>query len=192
MLHVDRGTQSEIKRWPLLLDREWQKLSDMAFIQSLRTAFQYVQGGRLAVMNCGAGLNAGLLARTFPTARITGCDLDRYAPGTDQMAAWNDLSNVDFMPYQERHDVGIENFFDSTLLLDVVTNRPEDGGLIGAAARSIRPGGRVIVVARETLRCPADGLLTDVELRQRLVEAGLTPVSQLRITDFDIHVGIKW
>jgi len=191
MNKVNRGTRAGLVRWPLIEEREWRVTEDVEFLEGLQYAFRYVQGTRLVVINSGAGVVAGLMALDFPTARVFANDVDRHAPSTFQMADRNRLENVDFARKFGIHDVGVENYFDCALLCDVLSSGARDRGLVGGAARAVRPGGRVLILVREPGGEAAAEALSEDEMARRLGQAGLALSHRARVPGFAFFVGVK-
>jgi hypothetical protein len=107
------------------------------------------------------------------------------------MADRNRLGNVDFARKFGIHDVGVENYFDCALLCDVLSPGPRDRGLLGGAARAVRPGGRVLILVREPAADAAtEGLLED-EVTRRVRQAGLALSHRARMAGFEFFVAVK-
>ena len=191
MMKVDVGIRPELSRWPLIEEKEWRVGQDAGFRAGLSHAFRYVQGSRMVVLNSGAGLTAGIVARSFPTANVYAHDLEQRASSTYQMAERNDLTNLEFVRKTGLHDVEIQNYFDSALLLDVLSPLPLSTGIIGAASRATRPGGRVVIVIREDRSREPGGVLPEIEVRQRLRQAALNVVHRGNMAGFGIYVAVK-
>jgi len=188
---VDRGPRPVLSRWPLINEEEWCKVQKADFIQGLDHAFRYVQGKRMVVLNSGPGFTAGLLAAKNPTAKVVASDLECRSTGTRQMAEMNNLPNLEFTRKQDDHGVDIENYFDCALLLDVVNAGPRATGLIGAAARAARPGGRVILVTAESAGRPFSDALPEIEIRRRINQAGLETIHRTSASGYGIYVAVK-
>jgi len=189
MLKIDHGP--DLVRWPLIEDEDWCTLHDIDFMKVLHHAFRYVHGTRMVVLNSGAGLTAGILAANFPAARVSASDEVCWSSSTFQMADVNGLDNIDFIRKFGFDDVALEDRYDCALVLSTVNDGPAVGDLVGAAARAVRPGGRVILVAAETGGNGRRDSLPEGEIQQRIDRTGLAVLHQSRVSGFSVYIGLK-
>ena len=100
----------------------------------------------VADLGCGSGRAVNLMARAFPLSRFTGYDLseEAIAAARAEAAAWG-LANAHF----ELADVATlrpVDAFEFVTAFDAIHDQADPVGVLGNAARMLRPGGIFLMV----------------------------------------------
>lgn len=101
-------------------------------------------GSAIADVGCGAGWSTIALARIFPTARITGFDIDG---ASIDLARTNASSSGSPTEFQLTDAAGLPpEQFDAVFAFECIHDMPYPVEVLASAHRSLRPGGTVIVM----------------------------------------------
>lgn len=102
------------------------------------------EGASVADIGCGAGWSTIALARTFPTAQITGFDIDQ---ASIELANSNASSVDSTARFQVVDAAGMpEQQFDVVFAFECIHDLPYPVDVLAAARRSLHSGGTVVVM----------------------------------------------
>jgi SAM-dependent methyltransferase len=116
----------------------WFRARSDLIVWMIAKYFPYAR--KLLEVGCGTGVVLSRLRAAFPDAALTGADLS-----TDALAiARSRLADATFAQMDIRHLPYVEEF-DVVCALDVLEHLDEDTDALTEAARSIRPGGGIVI-----------------------------------------------
>ena len=152
MLHEANVDPAEIDKFQAIASRWWDPQSEFAplhEINPLRVAYIERQAGdidglEVLDIGCGGGILAEALARKG--ARVTGIDMAEMSLEVARLHLHESGLDIDYR-LVAAEDFAAENEarFDLVTCLEMLEHVPDPASIVAAAARTLKPGGRVVL-----------------------------------------------
>ncbi|WP_062292497.1 class I SAM-dependent methyltransferase [Demequina phytophila] len=112
-------------------------------------------GARIADVACGAGWSALALARAYPTARVTGVDVDEPSILRARANAI-EAGVADRVEFLHADAGALEGSYDAAFVLEALHDMPRPVEVLDAIRRAVRPDGAVVVMDEAVAESPAE------------------------------------
>ena len=152
MLHETNVDPAEIDKFQAIASRWWDPQSEFAplhEINPLRVAYIERQAGdidglEVLDIGCGGGILAEALARKG--ARVTGIDMAGMSLEVARLHLHESGLDIDYrLVAAEDFAAEHEARFDLVTCLEMLEHVPDPASIVDAAARALKPGGRVVL-----------------------------------------------